>query len=270
VLTPGKLLVKSPYYDMALFVLISTIIILLMGVFIFAIVFMYRKKQIAYNKTIEQLRFEHEKSLLHTQLEIQEQTFQNISREIHDNISLSLTLAKLNLNTLEWDCHEKAKNQVDSTLEQLSKAIDDLRDISKSMNSELITSQGLLEVLKRETRKLKELDLFALKYLVTGTPVFMDSQKELIIFRIIQEAFNNIIKHSKATAVELNLNYYIDYVQVCISDNGKGFYLDKVVDNKESSAGLNNMRQRALLFNGKTIIESLLGYGTKVWVTIPY
>ena len=249
-----------------------TLILLLLACFIMSFLFIYQKKQIVYSETIDKMKYNHEKNILRTQLEIQEQTFQHISREIHDNISLSLTLAKLNLNTLDWNHIAKAKNQINSSLEQISKAINDLSDISKGMNSELITSQGLLEVLKKETKKLWELNLFELEYVITGSPVFLDSQKELVIFRIIQEAFNNIIKHAKASLVKLNLDYEIDHVRVLVVDNGKGFCLDIVEQNKgkEASAGLSNMQKRAALFNGKTIIDSIPGSGTKILITIPY
>jgi signal transduction histidine kinase len=245
---------------------------LLLTSFVMSFLFIYQKKQINYFETIEKLKHDHEKDILKTQLEMQEQTLQHISREIHDNISLSLTLAKLNLNTLDWNDPAQTKSQLDSSLEQISKAIADLSDISKGMNSELIANQGLIEVLEKETKRLKELNLFELGYMITGSPVFMDSQKELVIFRIIQEAFNNIIKHAKATSVKLSLEYNFDHINVLIADNGKGFCKDAVAQNKnkESSAGLNNMQKRAALFNGRTIIESTLDAGTKIYITIPY
>jgi two-component system, NarL family, sensor kinase len=263
---------QNSNYDIILFVLVSTLLILLMTSFIITTLYWYRKKQLAYFKTIEELKFDHEKNILHTQLEMQEQTFQHISREIHDNISLSLTLAKLNLYTLDWNYLAKAKNQIDSSLEQISKAIADLSDISKGLNSELITNLGLTGALEKETTRLRQLHLFELNYKITGTPVFMDSQKELIIFRIIQEAFNNIIKHAKATSVKLNLDYNPDRIDVLIADNGKGFCQEAIEQKrqKESNAGINNMQTRAALFNGKTIIESEPNSGTSILVSIPY
>jgi len=266
-----SLFMQNTHYNLILFILASTLLILLMAGFIVTILFLYKKKQLAYYKTIEELKLDHEKSLLHTQLEIQEQTLQHIAREIHDNINLSLTLAKLNLNTFDWNNADKAKHKLDSSLQQISKAIADLSSLSKGMNSELIINQGLIEVLQKETTRLKELNLFELDYVVTGNPVFMDSQKELVIFRIIQEAFNNIIKHAKATLVKLNLEYDFDHINVLIADNGRGFCKDDVAQNKkESNAGLNNMQKRAALFNGRTIIDSALDSGTSIYVTIPY
>lgn len=253
-------------------VIAITIILLLLTSFVMSFLFIYQKKQINYFETIDKLKHDHEKDILKTQLEMQEQTFQHISREIHDNISLSLTLAKLNLNMFDWDNPQHAKNQLDSSLQQINKALADLSDISKGMNSELITNRGLIEVLERETKRLKDLNLFELNYMIKGDPVFMDSQKELVIFRIIQEAFNNIIKHAKATLVKLNIEYGAYHLNVLITDNGKGFSKEEVeqTEAKELKAGLINMQKRAILFNGKTAINSAMGTGTSILITIPY
>jgi two-component system, NarL family, sensor kinase len=261
---------QRPHYDIILFLIVSTFLILLMAGFIVTILYLYRKKQLTYFKTIEELKLDYEKSLLHTQLEIQEHTLQHISREIHDNISLSLTLAKLNLNTFDWTCSSKAKSQINCSLEQVSKAITDLSYLSKGLNSELIANQGLIEVLNNEVDRINELNLFQLNYTITGTAVFMDSQKELVIFRIIQEAFNNIIKHAKATIVKLSLHYDTDELKILITDNGKGFHKETVTEGKKSSAGLNNMNKRAKVLNGKTIIQSKPESGTSVYINIPY
>lgn len=263
---------EKAHYDIVLFVLVTSVLILLMAGFIVTILYLYRKKQLAHYKAIEELKLDYEKNLLHTQLEMQEQTFQHISREIHDNITLSLTLAKLNLYTFDWNSVTKAKHQVKSALDQISKAITDLSDISKGLNTELITHAGLTGALEKETNRLKQLELFELEYNITGTPVFMDAQKELVIFRIIQEAFNNIIKHAKATSVHLNLDYTSDHINVFIADDGKGFCKMTVDENREMElkAGITNMQKRAALFNGQTIIESQLDVGTSIRVIIPY
>ena len=82
-------------------------LLLLFISFIVTIVYKYQQKQNAYFKDIEMLKTSHQNALLQSQLEIQEQTFQNISREIHDNIGQKLTLAKLHLNTLDHEDREK-------------------------------------------------------------------------------------------------------------------------------------------------------------------
>lgn len=95
-----------------LFIIITTVLIFLLASLIISMLYSYQKKLLAHQQNMASLKLNFEKTLLRTQIEIQEQTFQNISRDIHDNISLSLTLAKLNLNTLDWLDIESAYRSV--------------------------------------------------------------------------------------------------------------------------------------------------------------
>jgi signal transduction histidine kinase len=209
----------------------------------------------------------YENNLILSQLEIQEQTFQHISREIHDNISLSLTLAKLQLNTFDWNDREKSVIKMESSIQLLGKSIAQLSDISKSLNADIIIQQGLLQALEEEMQRIRQADQFELLYEVKGSPVFMDSNKELIIFRIIQEAFNNVIKHAKASVVQLQLDYCPDQLQILISDNGRGF--DPERNRNGGNAGLKNMETRASILKGEMQVFSSAESGTNLIFTIP-
>ena len=159
------------------FLLMTTFLVILLMSVIAAILYLHQQKRVAFH--------EH---LTNTQLEIQEETFQNISREIHDNIGLSLTVAKLNLNTLDLNQTKNALAAIESSIELIGHAINDLSDISKGLNSEAIGSLGLLNVLQMELDKIKRSGKYKILLTVDGTPVFMNSQKELILFRVAQEA----------------------------------------------------------------------------------
>jgi signal transduction histidine kinase len=139
------------------------------------------------------------------------------------------------------------------------------------MNSDLIKDLGLMKAIKNEVDKLKEMAHLEVNYDVSGDPIFMECEKELIIFRIIQEAFNNIIKHADASKVWLQLNYSNGYLDVLIKDNGKGFIKEEVsLENVHNKAGLKNMQTRSKLFGGQLIIESRPQRGTQILVTVPY
>ena len=165
----------SSISEISLFITLATVLILTLVIFTILIILLYQKKQTAYLRNLESLKLDYEKNLLKTQLEIQEQTFQNISREIHDNIGLSLTLAKLNLNILEIENREKANELILSSIELISKSINDLSDISKSLNSEAIGQQGFLNALRLEVERLRKLNRFAIDFSVSGNPVFFDT-----------------------------------------------------------------------------------------------
>src|SRR5690349_14989076 len=126
-----------------LFLIVTTLLILFLVALISTILFLYQKKRIAFIKNFEAAKLDYERNLLRTQLEIQEHTFQNISREIHDNISLSLTLAKLNLNTVIVTERNSSTDSLQNSVALISNAIKDLSNISKTLNSEVISSHGL-------------------------------------------------------------------------------------------------------------------------------
>jgi two-component system, NarL family, sensor kinase len=258
--------------DIILFVIVTTLIILFLISFITAVLFLYQKKNIVYFKELEDVKNSYEKYLLQTQLEIQEQTFLNISREIHDNIGLSLTLAKLQLNTIDYSNQLETSENIGSSVDLISKAICDLSDISKSLNSEAIKTHGLYNTLKVETEKICRSGKYTIDFMVKGNAIFLDAQKELVLYRIAQEALNNVLKHASATQIWLSLKYEVNQIIMSIRDNGNGFeksVIEKQIPGK-ITAGLTNMCIRANSINGFCNIESNTGYGTTIIVTVPY
>lgn len=239
-----------------------------MAVFILVIVFLHRKKQISYQKKINEIAANYERNLLKTQLEIQEQTSLHISREIHDNINLSLTLAKLYLHTLDWNDKEKSSEKVDSSINLLTNSISQLSDISKNLNADIIIQHGLLKALEDELHRIRQTGMFSLDFELTGTPVYMDHQKELIIFRIVQEAFNNILKHARANKAKLHLNYNLEELTITIIDDGNGF--DTSLAGVNRHAGLKNMETRIKILNGNMQINSQPANGTTLFFTLPF
>lgn len=258
--------------NIVLFIIAITIILLFLLSFIAAILFLYQKKNILYYKQLEDVKNNYDKNLLQAQLEIQEQTFQEIAREIHDNIGLSLTLAKLQLNTIDYvNAHKTAEN-VHSSIALIGEAIHDLSDISKSFNSEAIKDQGLYSILKVEIEKIHRSGRHKVIFTEEGNIVFMDAQKELVLYRIAQEALNNILKHAAASRIWIELAYEPAFLKLSIKDDGVGF--DKILTEKFRSgkinSGLTNMRTRTSMLNGTCNITSSKGNGTTICITAPY
>ena len=171
--------------DIIIFLFAVSSLILLLIAFIIGMLYLYKKRQVRFIQNLEQIKLDHEKHILSAQLEMQEQTFRHISREIHDNISLALTLAKLHLNTLDRNNVKELNWKVNSSIELLSQSIHDLSDISKSLNADIIIQHGLIKALENEIERIRLAGNFKIKFEISGTPFYMESQKELIIFRII-------------------------------------------------------------------------------------
>jgi two-component system NarL family sensor kinase len=248
--------------------IIATIMILLLLGFILVILFLYRKRQMNFTLQLESIKANAEKELLKTQLEIQEQTFQYISRDIHDNIGQFISLAKLQLNTLDFNQLNVAQNKIAHSADLLTQALDDLRDLSRSLNSDLIRNNGLVAAIELQIAYLRKLDVAEVTFGVTGDNRFMDEQTEIFILRIIQEAINNIVRHSEARKINVLLSYEQSHLSLSVEDDGKGF--DPSVTLNPNSTGILNMTKRARLIGATLDIHSSPGVGTTVNLSVPY
>ena len=244
----------------------STLIIITLATIVIILLFRYQKKNQLFSANINTLNLEYEKNILQASIEVQENTFKHVSREIHDNIGLSLTLAKLNLNIVSENLTGIHLSRVVAAKEVLTDAISSLSHLSKGLNADLIYEIGLIEYLRIETERINKLNVVNLKQEIGGNPVFLDPDKELILARIIQESLNNILKHSKATLASIFLYYDEDKLKMTISDNGVGIACNP---NEAVSSGIRNMHSRAKLLGGHLQILSKEHVGTTIDLIIP-
>jgi two-component system NarL family sensor kinase len=151
---------------------------------------------------------------------------------------------------------------------QLSQTIQDLRDIAKSLNPDFITELGLTGAIEQQLQLLQKTGLYQTSLVVTGEEYKNQLQQELVIFRIVQELLNNIVKHAEATEVSVRMQYEADKLAIAVTDNGKGFNAAS-----ESAAnkglGLQNMVNRMGLIKGVIAINSTPGNGTVALIELP-
>jgi len=225
------------------------------------------RRRILHQQEMYEITMQYEKALLQSQLEIQEQTFRNISQEIHDNIGQVLSLAKLNLNTMAGSGQYAEKLNVTEDL--LSKALSDLRDISKSLNSEKISEAGLSHAIQTELHMIERIANIRCFFSGESFLPYFSNEVNTIIFRIVQEALNNIIKHAKASEINLTLTSDEQQTSIHISDNGKGFKPDEL-NVLNTGIGLVNIRKRCDLINGTCTINSSPGKGTNIDISVKH
>ena len=248
-------------------VFIATIIFLILLLFSFGIflIYHYQNKQFENSKKIEILKAAHDNNILKAQIQVQELTFQYISREIHDNIGQKLSLTKLQLNTLLLLADSNLKSRLEDVTHLLTESLNDLRDLSRSMSSDFIAENGFVKTIENEIEQLNKYGQFDLKLTITGEAIYMTTEKEVVLFRIIQETLNNIIKHAEATQIHIILHYTNSNLLIEIKDNGKGFNLNT----QSEGNGLNNIRNRARSLDGLAEFESSKGKGTNLKINIP-
>lgn len=218
----------------------------------------------------QKMQSQFSQTLLQTQLEIQEQTLKNISQEIHDNIGQALSLAKLNLNTMPPTNDEALQQKILYSKELVSKAITDLRDLSRSLDTDYIQEMGLQRVIEYELEIIRKTGTVETNMVVEGSMFRVEKHKELILFRIIQETLNNILKHAGAKSIHVNITYSAAFT-LSIKDDGKGANLDPLSEEKNNNFGLGirNMHSRAKLIGADFSLTSQPGKGTEVKIVLP-
>lgn len=252
-------------------ILISGSVIVTLLVFYLTIFMVIQKsKNRRHQMEKKEMKFRYENELLHTRLEVQEQALNQVSQEIHDNIGQSLSVAQANLDFLTSASDEhQAQKLIDNSRKILEKALNDLRNVSHVLNSENINRIGLEESLKKELDYLSSYNKIAFQLHTDGEIDALTSEQELMIFRIAQEGLTNIIKHARASVVEIKLDYKPAQFEMVIQDNGVG--MDSNDKNaKTKGIGLINMKQRAKLMNGLLNVTSPMSGGTLIKLNLPY
>ena len=208
-----------------------------------------------------QTQFQQE--LLITQIEIQEQTLKTISEEIHDNVGQVLSLAKLNLNTLD----NAGDKKIQDTKNLVAKAINDLRNLSRSIHGDRIAELGLKQSLEDELNILQNSGQFTTHLIVTGNAYKLPPQKEMVLFRIVQEALNNAVKYSKAKNITVQMDFGETQFCIAVLDDGDGFDMATLPATK-TGIGLTSMKNRAALIGGEYNLQTSSNNGTAISITL--
>lgn len=207
---------------------------------------------------------QHKEILLKSQLEIQEQTLQNISAEIHDNIIQLLSLSKLKMNSILHSTDNATMETAAETKEILSKAIHDLRSLSHHLNGEYIMNKGLQQSILSTLHSIGNHISLKTGFTMIGEEYNLGGNREIVLFRIFQEALNNSLKHSKASEFTVELIYNPEEFKMQLFDNGTGFN----TSNSTNGIGLKNIKNRAALINAKFELISQPTQGTLISLTI--
>lgn len=250
---------------------ITTTIIFLMislGLILLVIIYNRRKKKHIEEKAQMQQTFAAE--ILKTQLEVQEQTMQTIGADLHDNIGQLLSLTSLTLGSIEINEVNKAQQKIDTALDLNSRCIKELRLLGKLLQGEQLIASGLAEAINYEIAWMEKAGQYTVNYQTENyCTESCNADKDLLVFRILQEILNNIIKHAFATQIKIKLDCWNSCLQLLVEDNGIGFSTDAVAG-KQEGMGLHNIRKRAGLMDGEIDIASRPGTGTCVTLKISY
>lgn len=230
----------------------------------FFVAFQKRKNKLVLENLEAEQKFEQE--LANSRLEIQEQTFKNIAWELHDNVGQLLSVANIQLNMLESQLDQDARPQLEETKGIVGESLKEIRNLSRSLNKDVALNDGLVNSVKREIERFNRMNFLTASLTVNGEECCINSKDEIIIYRILQEFFSNVIKHAKADKLFVTLTFEPQRLLVKAQDDGVGFSKAKL----QGSNGLLNMQSRASLINSKLDLNAKEGQGVCLTLEYPY
>ncbi len=198
----------------------------------------------------------------------QDQERNRLARELHDGIGQSLIAVKLQLENAETQNYSMMRAGIDSAKNMIDYTIEDVRRVCNALLPAALNEFGIVSTLRALCSELGSLAGFSGVFENEGSLERMSKKSQVYLYRIAQEALNNIAKHARATQVVMKLTRTNNIVTLQVSDNGKGFIFDPVYVAQRN--GLQNMRERTQLLQGEFSIKSEPGRGTAILVSIPY
>ncbi|WP_439505259.1 sensor histidine kinase [Sediminibacterium sp.] len=207
-----------------------------------------------------------EQTIIKSQLEIQTQTLNYIGSELHDDTAQIVYLSMLRIASLKDVINEKEKEEIYTLLK---KVWNDLRNISHSMINHNFNQIGFLDSLENLLYNIQKTGKYSTKLNIDEEVNldYLDKSVDVILYRMIQEVINNILKHASSNKIEINIGKQNQFLTIEVKDNGVGFDISKVKEGR-SGVGLENITSRAKLINASVNIDSKIGAGTTITILI--
>lgn len=264
-----KLLIKEQQYAITKRnYWIGGIIALLIALVLIAYL-LYRRYRLTQEQRLQAAILEQQEQAASAVIEAEEKERQRVARDLHDGIGQMMSTVKMNLSLCREDF---AGGRKDSELrfEQLIHLVDDscreLRNVSHNMMPNALMKHNLASAMRDFIYKLDkqalEVDLYT-----EGWDNRADANTETVLYRILQECVNNVLRHARATRLDISLIRDKDGISATVEDNGKGFIVEEAT--KAAGLGLQNIYTRVAYLKGTVDIHTAPGQGTLVALHIP-
>ena len=202
-------------------------------------------------------------------LEAQEDERQRVARELHDQSAQSLTLMLVRLRLLERSADaEQARQEVKELRRLTAQALEEIRRIALELRPKILEDLGLGEALAWRVDELNAAGGVRASLQVVGLDRRLSKDRELVLYRVAQEALTNVARHAEARTARLVLEQAAGTVALSIEDDGVGFEVEAVLAHP-AGLGLSGIRERLALVGGTLRINSAPGQGTHLTATVP-
>lgn len=202
-------------------------------------------------------------------IEAEEVERQRIARDLHDGVGQMMSAAKMNLSAFESDIQfhtEEQKHSFEKIIGLVDESCKEVRHVSHNMMPNVLLKKNLASALQDFIDKIDKKTLEIHLY-TEGLDQRLDSNTETVLYRVIQECVNNVIKHARASSLDISVIRDNDGISATIEDNGKGF--DTGVNEKMNGIGLKNIQTRIEYLKGTVEFDSAVGKGTAVSLHVP-
>ncbi|WP_187270222.1 sensor histidine kinase [Pontibacter qinzhouensis] len=257
--------------DILLLLTLGTLLFLLLGLFIALLSFRHEQRRRRHQAEVDRLHAAFQQEILQARLEMQEQTFLSVAQEIHDNVGQLLSLARLHLRPSDEAEHAQLADRADSARLLLDQALEDLRHLSRQLNSHHLRQQPLSELLQLQLALIQKTGTVETRLNLRGEAQQLHPDKKLLLYRITQEALQNSLRHANAAHITVEIAFTPGMLTLTIEDDGQGFLLtqQETGDTVVQGTGLQNIRYRAELIGARCEFNSEQGAGTRLTLSLP-
>jgi two-component system NarL family sensor kinase len=227
---------------------------------------LHKQNEAIQAQRIHELEQERHLVAVQSLLKGQEEERSRLARDLHDGVGGLLSGVKLSLSTLKGNfiLSNSQAQSFENAVNQLDHSISELRRVSHNMMPEALIKFGLKEALENYCESLNLTGKINVTLQIYGLEQRLEQNTEIILYRIIQELLNNVVRHADAKNVLIQLVQEGSRFTLTVEDDGKGFDVNIVKNN--NSAGLSNIRARAEYLGGSVDIRSAPGEGTSVYI----
>jgi signal transduction histidine kinase len=200
----------------------------------------------------------------------QEEERTRIARELHDDLSQRMAVLQIGLEQFKQglpDISPTAQQQLRTVAETAKEVSTDIHNLSHQLHPARLELLGLVASLKGFCGEFSAQHELAVQFIHSKVPGQIPKDVTLCLYRITQEALQNVVNHSGSAEAKVELSGHPDEIRLCISDSGRGFDVESVKG--VAGLGLISMRERLRLVGGHLSIESEPSHGTRIRVRIP-
>lgn len=211
-----------------------------------------------------------ERKLLSVIIQTEEKERERFSKDMHDGLGPLLSAIKLYVNELDSGDMDPGERKafVKHINELIDEAVVSTRTISNNLMPRVIHEYGISKAIASFCNKINQTNQIKIRYSEEGIPLNLDQNIQLILFRVISELINNTLKHAQASLVDVHLHMDEKHIKLDFSDNGVGFDVSGVLQDKNTGIGLKNIMSRISSIKGRMELFSEKGKGFRIEIEI--